>query len=357
MFKPLTAMFFRLLALALLFLSVEAPALARTVVDDLNRSVDVSDTVNRVVVADIYPLASALTMYLGGPEKIVGIHPVSMAAIKGRLLSRLWPEMTKIDTSFMKGTAANIEALLSLEPDVVFVNANNAQLIDQLDNVGIPALAVATNKYDYDVLKTFNGWMALMQSVFPERQTAGNALAYSQKIVNLVARKTADIAHKKRVLFLVNYDSKRIVTSGRHFFGQFWADKAGAVNAAESIEAKGGNAVINMETVYAMNPEAVFITNFTKAMPKTLYTNAIDDWTSVKAVQTHSVYKMPLGLYRSYTPAADSPLTLLWIAKTLYPEAFADVDMVREAQNFYREVFGIDLSAEDARSLYGVKDK
>lgn len=328
-------------------------ALARTVTDDLNRSVTVPDTVNRAIVADIYPLASNLTLFLGGPEKIVGIHPVSMAAVKGRLLGQLWPSMTTINTGFMKGSEVNVESLLALAPDVVFVNANNKALIAKLDSLSIPALAVSTNKYDYNVLKTFEGWMTLLESVWPDKKVAQAAKTQTQAIVNLVKERTSRVKDKARVFFLVNYDNRRIVTSGKHFFGQYWAEAAGAQNVASSIEAQSANAVVNMEQVYAFDPDVIFITNFTKAEPETLYTNEWHDWAPVKAVRHKRVYKMPLGVYRSYTPAADSPLTLLWIAKTLYPDTFADIDLKDYAKRFYKQVFGIDLTQEQLDNLYG----
>ena len=330
---------------------------ASTVTDDLNRTVEVSDTVNRTVVADIYPLAGSLALFLGGPEKIVGIHPVSMAAVKGRLLGELWPEMTKIDTSFMKGSEINVESLLALKPDVVFVNANNRNLIKRLDALGIAALAVSTNKKNYDVLATFEDWMKILQSVWPDKKIAHAAKIETDAIVKLVKDRTASLKTKKRIFFLVNYDARRIVTSGRRFFGQYWADMINAVNVAQSITAESANAVVNMEQVYTFDPDVIFITNFTKAAPQTLYGNELNDWSSVKAVRDKAVYKMPLGIYRSYTPAADSPLTLLWLAKTTYPELFADIDMVARAKDFYQNVFGIALTDEQAHSLYGQQAK
>ena len=64
---------------------------------------------------------------------------------------------------------------------------------------------------------------------------------------------------------------------------------------------------------------------------------------------------MPLGLYRSYTPSADSPLTLLWMAKTLYPDRFSDIDMTQETLTYYKELFGVDLDENAARSLFAVR--
>ena len=39
-------------------------------------------------------------------------------------------------------------------------------------------------------------------------------------------------------------------------------------------------------------------------------------------------------------------LGLLWTAKQLYPQRFADLDMVAECKVFYKEFFGLELTDE-----------
>ena len=328
---------------------------ARTVVDHLNRTVEVPDKIERIVVADIYPLAS-LAAVLSRPEAIVGTHPVSMSAAKNGLLGKIRPQVLKADTSFMKGSEANIESLMALAPDVIFVNASNKTLVSRLEASGLNAVAVSATRENYNVFATFESWVQMLRDVLGDSVNAARISSYAQRISALVNERTKEIKaqDKKRVLFLVQYDARRIVTSGSRFFGQFWCDAAAAVNAAESITAENANAVINIEQVYAWNPDVVFLTNFTRAAAEDLLKNRMHDWSSVKAVQEKAVYKMPLGLYRSYTPSADSPLTLLWMAKTLYPDRFKDIDMTKETLAYYKELFGLELDQETARRLFAV---
>lgn len=327
---------------------------ARPVTDHLNRTVEVPDQIERVAVADIFPFASATCVYLGSCKKIVAMHPTSMSAAKNGLLSELYPEVININTSVMQGSEVNLEALMSLKPDVVFVNAGNKRLIERLEAAGLPALAVSTGKWDYNVLKTYENWIALLDQTFPGEGNASEALQKAHEVESFVLSRTRDLERKdrRRVLFLVQYDTKRIVTSGSRFFGQYWATAAGAVNVGEDVTLEKGNALIDFERILAWNPDAVFLTNFTKAQPGDLLKSKYHDWSGVKAVKTGAVYKMPLGLYRSYTPSADSPMTLLWLAITLYPERFGDVDLPSEVKRFYHDVYGIEISFEKARQLF-----
>ena len=331
-------------------------AQARAVTDHLNRTVEVPDKIERFAVADIFPYASVACVYLGGCGKLVAMHPTSMAAAQNALLGELYPEVKNVDTSVMQGAEVNLEALMALKPDVVFVNAGNKRLIERCEAAGLPALAVSTGKWDYNVMRTYENWISLLGDTFPGEGSAQKALEAAHRIEKLVGERTADIApdKRKRVLFLVQYDAKHIVTSGSRFFGQYWAQAAGAVNVGQEVTLEKGNAVIGFEQILAWNPDAVFLTNFTKAQPADLIKGKWHNWSSIKAVKDRAVYKMPLGLYRSYTPSADSPMTLLWIAATLYPERFADIDVDKAVQAFYRDTYGVELTLEKARALFPV---
>ena len=96
------------------------------------------------------------------------------------------------------------------------------------------------------------------------------------------------------------------------------------------------------------------ITNFTEVMPEDLYNNAVgnDDWSNVSAVQNGQVYKMPLGLYRTYTPGADTPVTLQWFAKTMYPELFENVNIEEVTSDYFEEYYGVELTDEQIASIY-----
>ena len=159
---------------------------------------------------------------------------------------------------------------------------------------------------------------------------------------------------KKDILFLFQYDDQEIVTSGKSFFGQFWCEAVGGRNVAEVVEADNSNAIISMEQIYEWDPELIFVTNFTSVQPDDLYKNAIggDDWSTVTAVKDKEVYKLPLGSYRSYTPSADTPVTLLWMARKVYPDLFSDIDMTQEVKDYYQELYGIQLTDEQVERMY-----
>ena len=327
-----------------------------TVIDHADREVILPKEVNRVVVTDVYPMASVLAVFLGSADKLVGIHPVCMSAAKNGLLGELFPEILEADTGFMTGSDLNIEELMKLEPDVVFCTAANSTLISALENAGITAVGISPSKFQYDILETYDQWIALLSQIFPESDKAEAISKYSREIYDRIQQKVASLPEeeRKKVLFLFQYDETQMVTSGRNFFGQFWCEAVGAVNAAEEVAADNSNAVITMEQVYGWDPDLIFITNFTPTQPADLMGNKVgaDDWSTVKAVQDGEVYKLPLGTYRSYTPSSDTPVTLLWMAQKVYPDLFEDVDMTAEVRDYYQELYGVALTDEQIGRMY-----
>lgn len=326
-----------------------------TVVDHLDNAVEVPYEVNRIVVCDIYPLPSALTVFFDSAEKIVGMPAPSMTAAANGLLGQLYPQILDAQTGFIDGSTINMEELLKLQPDVVFYSASQPQEGEQLRNAGIPALAVSVNKWQYNAIETLNNWIDLLSQVFPENDKTQVVREYSDKMYDLVQQRVSNLeeADRQRVFFLFQYTDTNMLTSGKQFFGQWWADAIGAVNVAQELE-KDNSVAVNMEQVYAWNPSLIFVTNFTKFGPEDLYNNTVGtyDWSAVDAVKNHQVYKMPLGMYRSYTPGVDTPVTLLWLAKSAYPQLFNDIDLIAETKAYYQEVFGIALTDKQASAIF-----
>jgi len=327
------------------------------VTDDNGDQTEVKINPDRVVITDIYPLPSVLTVFLGTPEPLVGVHPVSMSAAKNGLLGQLFPDYLKINTKFMSGADLNIEELLKLQPDVVFYNASKKSQGEMIRNAGIPAIGVSATKWNYDVLETYRQWTGILGKVFPNHNNVSEKVdSYSKDVLSRINERLADLPkeNKQSILFLFNYDENKMITSGTHFFGQWWANAVGAANIAEGIKLDNSNAVITMEQVYAWDPDVIYISNFTPCEPEDVYNNAInaDDWSDVQAVKDRRVYKMPLGTYRSYTPGVDTPVTLLWMAKMTYPELFKDIDINQETRDYYSKIYGITLTDEQLYRMY-----
>lgn len=324
----------------------------RTFVDDAGVEMEVPEKIDRIVVG-AWQMAAPLAVYLGGGEKIVGMAPASMKAAENGLLGEMYPELLDAETEFYNGGDINMEELLKLDPDIVIgVGEEQAEAIRA---AGIPATVVSVSKWDYDVIETYDHWLETFDAIFGGSAYGKDVTEYSNQVQSAIMEKVSAIPaeDRKKVMILFAYSDATMSTSGKGFFGQSWCDLTGAINVGEGIESLG-SAAINMEQVYEWNPDVIIITNFTTAQPEDLYNNTIgsDDWSSVNAVKNKQVYKMPLGIYRSYTPGADTPVTLQWFAKAVYPELFQDMDVEQIAKDYYKDFYGFELTDEQLENMF-----
>lgn len=325
----------------------------RIVVDHTGAEVDIPEDLDRIVISSILPLPSVYCFFRGSSEGLIGIHPSSMAAAENSYLTTVYPEITQLDTSFVENGEINIEQLMKLEPDVVFYSAANTDEREMYDNAGIKAVGFSTTLSDYNTIETFANWIELLGQIFGDSQRAEQIIEYGRSVEAEVLEKTSALSDEERpkVLVLFNYGGGKITTSGSNFFGQYWIETAGGKNVAEELS---GQAEINMEQIYAWDPDIIFITNFSSVLPEDLYNNTIEgnDWSQVKAVQNGQVYKFPLGMYRWFPPSSDTPLSLMWLATKIQPELFANVDMDQEIKNYYIKYYNVDLTDEDIQVIY-----
>lgn len=332
----------------------ENAAETRVVVDHAGNEVYLPAKIERIAITTITPLPSVYCLFDGSAEKLVGMSPSSMAAAENSLLADVIPGLTDIPTGFMSGNEVNIEELLAMEPDVVFYREGSGDEYEKLSAAGIPAVAFSVSQWGSDSIATFEAWVKLLGEVLGEEDKAAGIADYGREMYDRIQERlaSAENLEKPSVLWLYKYADGTITTSGNSHFGEWWADATGAVNAASDIE--GSDVEINMEQIYEWNPDMIYITNFVPYLAEDLQNNAIEehDWSVVRAVQEGKVYKCPLGMYRWYPPSSDTPMMLLWLAKTNHPELFEDMDLEAEMKTYYERFYNVELTDEHMEKIF-----
>ncbi len=327
----------------------------RTIVDHLGNEVVIPAEINTIVTTSITPMPSVYCMFAGSAERLIGMSPSSKAAAENSLLAEIMPEICDVSTDFMTGGEVNVEELLAMNPDIVFVNASQEEEYNKLAAAGLTVIAVSTTEWGSDSVETFEGWITLLGEVLGEEDKAAGITEYGREVYNMIQERVATVeeSERARIMFLYNYKNGTIKTSGNNHFGQYWAEASGAINVAQDHDARGLE--INMEQIYEWDPDMIFITNFVPYLAEDLYNNAGcegHDWSVVRAVQEENVYKCPLGVYRWYPPSSDTPLMLLWLAQTIYPELFEDIDLEQEMKEYYMNFYNIELTDEDIEKIF-----
>ena len=324
-----------------------------TVVDHAGNTVEVPNKINRIVIASLYPLPSVYCLYADSAKKLVGIPASSMAAAKASFLVKAYPEIANAKTGFEKGGVINAEELMALKPDVIFYNAGAKASKAIFDKTGIPAVGFSTSIAKFNTIETYAAWIDLLAKVLGETDRSKKLIEYGRKIEQDVKARIASIPEEKKpsAMIIYAYDNGKITTYGKKMFPEYWITTAGGINAAKS---EGGVVELNMEQIYAWNPDIVILTNFNTKLPEDFDDGIVDgnDWSSVSAVQKKPVYKFPLGMYRWCPPSSDSPLSLVFLAKTIQPKLFEDYDLDKIIVDYYKEFYGITLTSGDLHTIY-----
>jgi len=136
---------------------------------------------------------------------------------------------------------------------------------------------------------------------------------------------------------------------------------AGCNDATSGVSTAGvkeglhsGLSEMSMEKVLGWNPDILVIDSGTAAE---IYNDP--RWKTVSAIQKRQVFKQPVGVFIWDRPTAEAAVLYpLWLAKTAYPELFADVDMLKEVKKFYGEIMSFNLSDAQAQTIlngeYGI---
>lgn len=327
---------------------------SRMIVDELNREVEINST-ERLVMGSVLPYFSTWFVATNSTEEIVGIHPNSYNAAAHSILKDISPTITSAKTNFIENGEINIEQLLSLNPDVFFEAAAQEKTVKKVAETGITTVALDTATDSLDPLDTFKRWLKITGEITGTTERPDQILAEAEANQKAIYD-TLDAANlkeedKPRVFFLQYHSDGEISTAGTNMHGNRWLDATGGIDVAAEAGIDGVKA-INMEQVYDMNPDIIFITNFTETQPEDLINNTFkgQDWSQVKAVQDGKVYKMPLGIYRWYPPSGDAPLMLKWMSQKLYPELFTH-DMNVEIKDYYKRYYGYDLTDDQVHGI------
>ncbi|MET2825746.1 ABC transporter substrate-binding protein [Mesorhizobium shangrilense] len=335
-----------LLLLALIgSLIVLAPAMARTVTDQLNRTVTVPDHVERIVVLQHQTLD--ILVELGAADKIVGVLRTWQKLIPG--LDKYAPQLTSLP---MPGdlSTVNVEEVLKLKPDVVFVtNYAPPAMIDQLAQAGLPVVAISLSKgegveapklnptFSDDDVAYSEGLkigVRLIGDIVGKRERADRLLDYAFAQRKLVEERVASIPGAERVkLYMANPDMN---TYGSGKYTGVIMKRSGGVNVAAGVR---GATKVSMEDVLAWNPQVIFVQD--RYAPVADEIRKGPAWQHVDAVENKRLYITPEYVKPWGYPLPEAlALGELWMAKKLYPQRFADLDMQKQADAYYQQFYG-----------------
>lgn len=313
----------------------------QTVTDCIGREVTLAKNVDRI--AALYSPAGHITVMLGHGADIVA---TSNGLQRDKLLHEICPEI--LDASVVKVSGDfNIEELIALDVDVVFLPYDLSQdenAMEKLDQFGIPYIVVSFNSMEEQ-----KQLVRVIADVLNEPEEAQEYIDFYDKAVTLVSDALRDLPEEDRIR-VYHSINEAVATVGQHTLPADWMKVAGGVDVS-----LGGNLVrdedkyyTTLEEILMWDPAVIFCNDENTAD----YIRTQAAWQNIQAVKNDLVYLMPVGVSRfGHTTSTETPLAILWTAKTLYPDYCGDIDLKALMHEFYSDCFEYEVSGEQIEQI------
>lgn len=315
---------------------------ARTVTDMAGRTVSLlpAERIHRIATPDGTPGVNAFVFLFGQGNALVNGLPtfIRNQPARWRLQTLVAPQLAELPAvSEPPGWAANLEALLLLRPDLVFaVEAGN---IRALESRGFTTVAVTWRS-----IESIRSSIDLMSKVFDMPARARDYGAYLDEVIARIGTRLRAVPEVPRPKVI--YLRLESLTSPMRPTAGWLIENAGGQPVPEKTT--GSDTLhLSLEQLLADNPDVIVVWSREEVEKA----HRDPRLRHLKAIQQRRIFPIPHGFmpWTHYTP--ELAISLLWMAKTLYPKQFADIDLVRETIHFYQKFYGAVLNVDDARQL------
>ena len=314
---------------------------ARIIVDDGGKEVQIPDNVERVT-----PMIGAFTQMsamLTGEDKII-----SGAARLPEMMSKIFPKI-KTMNNVSGSLTSSAESIIASNTQVVFGPV--CMIFDENQRAQLEAAGIAVvNINKFSNASEIKGAVSKIAEILggDAVKKAEEFNEYFDENIKYVSEKVQNIKDKRRVLAL-NFNSGNFSTISGKDIGAEYIKIAGGINLSSQDNETDFkiSKTINEEQVIIFNPD-VSITNSREGKEKILNNPAFKQ---LKAVKEDAVFDVPSGVYLWSARSAEGALQPLWLAKTFYPQIFADVNLEEEVKKFYLKFYRYELSDEEVKQI------
>jgi iron complex transport system substrate-binding protein len=316
-----------------------------TVTDALDRTIQITPPINRVIIAGkgSWPIVSAAYMFPSAKNLLYGLSEGSDVP----LLKMVDPDIESKVVPTMGGTP-NVEEIAAENPDVVILKTTlKSDVGDPLEELGFKVVYV-----DLEDLNSYMRDIMVLGKIFGDEVKAETMVEYYNETYNFVLERTCTLTERPKVLLLY-YSIKGGTVSfqapGAGWLQTFMIEAAGGYPLSKELTGTGWN-TISYEQIAQWNPDVIFLVTYSDEPSANDVKSMLlqdPDWSSINAVMNGKIYAVPhdcnnIGALGSWDATGSRwILGLEWMAKKIHPYIFSDIDIAENARNFYIEMYGL----------------
>ena len=244
----------------------------------------------------------------------------------------------KFEESPDLGRGKNLEVIISLRPDVLFASPTGSSSAENLEErTGVPAIGTKPSGHAFDEMYEH---IEFMGTVLDKEEEAEELISFCGEKIDKVREITSEIPddEKPTVYFSTRGYSGNwgfTATTGRYDS----LDIAGGINVAKGIS----GSTVSKEQIIKWNPDIILMASRGELGGEgTADLILLDpDLQTVNAVKNESVY-YTLYPYCRGRPQDRNIVAVIYLAKSLYPDKFPDLDVEEEGNEIYERFLGVD---------------
>ena len=242
---------------------------------------------------------------------------------------------------------AEAEKILACNPDIVISEYEDVEKANALEEqLGVPVITLKSGA-DGVFDESFYATMTLLGQIFGEEEKAAALVAFIKAEAAKITARTADIAEADKpsvyICGLGNWGTtNHLMTAERYISFEI----ANVKNAVSGLSATGMQA-IEEEKFVAIGADVDVMIIDAAAVKNIipLYREDSTMFDTCRAWQEGEVYlQMAYNAY--YTNYEIALINTWFVAKTVYPDLFADVDMTEKTNEICRAFLGEELASD-----------
>lgn len=306
-----------------------------TLVDSQNRTVTLPKPADRIIV--MADSALCCVSQLQADDKIIALDSKSLSSKAMLLAFKKNPSLASLP-DVGKSNNANYEAIVNLNPDVIFIKSSADDATAIQENTGIPVICVSyKNGIDFSIYR-------IIAKAIGKETKCEELLSVYQSKIDFLKNFADSIPDEEKIpTYIAVANSKGLLT--KTLVDLQGLSLAGGKNVASSVTKfnEWGECEVSKESILNWNPQVVFVDRSKKAKPITKEDFKSDrDFSEVLAVQSDKIF----DTFYFYSAPKDYALLIaegFYNANILYPEK---MDKITADKNI-GEILGIAYNVQN----------
>lgn len=317
---------------------------AFTIVDSRDRRVQFDRPPDRILVSGKANLMIIEAIYLfeGASDRMPALPKAGQRNVQVQAFLSVLDPAYEDKTQFV--WSASGEQIAAFNPDVVLLKSFMADQVGKaLEQLGIPVVYV-----DLETPEQYVRDLKILGQLLDEPDRLDEILDFYDSRQGRIAQGVGGLGEEEKPSALLLQYSEEGGEVAFNVPPASWTqttliERGGGRPVWKDAAQGGGWVVVNFEQIAAWNPDKIFIVNYFGSVEDVV--NGLKEdpqWQNLAAVQQEELYGFPKDYYSWDQPDPRWILGLTWLATTMHPAEFSDLEMEAELFRFFGEMYSLE---------------